>query len=173
MNLVTLWVNRRNMNFDLMQSVIDSIYVIDPEAIIGEGRRWSQQANHVLIMYIQATEKAISFVYAGLVNAGEIYVDKGVGNGVVPIEKWRPQGNAIKCRARYLYRSGLKNTLLLTAFATPPVRCERLGGPNTPAPETGNRFIYPDTRFDRRRSLRELADDQRLYHGQGEGHRHL
>ena len=165
MNLVTLWVNRRNMNLDLMQSVIDSIYVIDPKAIIGEGRRWSQQANHVLIMYIQATERAISFVYAGLVNAGEIYVDKGVGNGVIPIEKWTPQGNAIKRRTRYLYRSGLKDTVLLTAFATPPVRCERLGGPRKPAPKTGTRFVHPDTRIDRRRSLRELADDQGLHNG--------
>ena len=165
MNLVTLWVIRRNMDFHLMQSVIDSIYVIDPGAIIGDGRRWSQQANHMLIMYIQATEKAISFVYAGLVNAGEIYVDKGVGNGVIPIEKWTPQGDAIKCRARYLYRSGLKDTALRTAFATPPIRCARLGGPRKPAPETGNRFIYPDTRLDRRRSLRELADDQRLHNG--------
>jgi len=163
MNLVTLWVNRGQTDLDLMQAVIDSIYVIDPGAIVGQGQRHYQPTRGRLVMYIQTTEKSIAFVYTGLLNAGGVYVDQGVRYGLIPIKKWIPQGNAVECRASYVYRSDEQELCLLTPSTSHTIKRRGLGGFRKPNPDDGQDFRHPDTGADRSRSLRELADDQRVH----------
>ena len=163
MNLVTLWVNRGQTDLSLMQAVIDSIYVIDPGAIVGDAYRHYQPTRGRLRMYIQATEKSIAFVYTGLINADGVYVDQGVRNGLIPIKKWIPRGNAVECRASYIYRSDEQELCLLTPNTTHLFKRRGLGGFRRLPPETSHVFRHPSDGADRLRSLRELADDQGLH----------
>ena len=166
MILVTLWINRGEADLELMQAIIDSIYVIDPAAVIGERYRYHHALKSKFRMYIQTTEKAVAFVRTGLLNAGGAYVDQGVGNGVIPIKKWTPEGHDIKSRPHYVYRSGVKEHRVLTPNTAYTVKRRRLGGSHTKHADPSPRIRHPNTREDQSRSYKELADDSDIHNEQ-------
>ena len=167
MNLMTLWINRGETDLELMQALIDSIYTIDPGAVIGDSYRHYQKKRSKLKMYIQATEEAVAYVYTGLFNAGGVYVDKGVGNGLVPIEKWTPKGANIKPRARYLYRPSIEELSVLTPNTASTIKRRGLGGFRWKHANASGEFRHPDPRTDQSRSLREISNDSDIHNEQG------
>lgn len=163
--MVTLWVNRGESNIDLLQDMLETIYFIDPNADIGHAERWRitrlqsrRGQTHRLVLCIQTTEQAVAYAFGGLKAAGGVYFDKGVGNGVIPIATWTPQGNTIELRHNYLYRAPGEGYNLCSANS--PSTTGRWGLAeinNVFGPRPVPKFRHPNTREDRSKSLRELS----------------
>jgi hypothetical protein len=163
MTEVLLWVKRPNKTNMLLQDVIESLYFMDPDADIDVADPPRYWRNDRYPMYIHTTERAVAYCYGGLVAAGGVYVERGKGHGLISIAKWTPQGEHIKLRLRYLHRPGGEESGLSAAYPTISARRARL----SPTDETDRSARRdrrdPQTRADRQKSYRELADDSDIH----------